>query len=241
MSNTPTTFDPWDVLQHLLDAGAPRLLVYGPPGTGKSLTPCLWARDRGWELLSVTLTEETPMTELRGHFVLKGNAFVWHDGLIARAWRVSHTHPRGVVVVLNEIDHAGGDLRSFLPRPSMIPRWRASFCRMARPCPASGKILRHATMNGRPEDLPEALRDRLPVVLAMDRPHPKAIEGLPPDLQALAANSPTARDEDRRVTPRALYAFATLREQLGAPMAAFAIFGQAGPDLLNALALADRR
>ena len=161
MSQNPATFDPWDVLQHLLDAGAPRLLVYGPPGTGKSLTPCLWARDRGWDLLAVTLTEETPMTELRGHFVLKGNAFVWHDGLIARAWRVSHTHPRGVVVVLNEIDHAGGDLQSFLHNALDDPE-------MARPDlpngetlrPAPGKILVIGTMNGRPEDLPESYLER---------------------------------------------------------------------------------
>ena len=181
------------------------------------------------------------MTELRGHFILKGNTFVWHDGVIARAWRLSHSHPAGVVIVLNEIDHAGGDVQTFLHNALDDPE----MARLDLPTgetlrPAVGKVIVVATMNGRPEDLPEALRDRLPVVLAMDRPHPKAIEGLPPDLQALAANSPTARDEERRVTPRALYAFATLREQLGAPMAAFAIFGQASQDLLNAITLAER-
>jgi MoxR-like ATPase len=232
------TFDPWFVFERVLDAQTPRTLVYGPPGTGKSLTPCLWAAAHGFEVLSTTLTEEMPMTELRGHFILKGNEFVWHDGLIARAWRLSHVHPQGIVVVLNEIDHAGADVQSFLHNalddPEMA-RVDLPTGETLRPAPA--KVVYVATMNGRPEDLPEALRDRFPVALAMDRPNPKAIEGLPDDLQTLAANSVTAKDEDRRVSPRAFYAFASLRDRLGAPMAAYAVFGQAAQDLLNALAL----
>jgi hypothetical protein len=87
-----------------------------------------------------------------------------------------------------------------------------------------------------------AYRLHLSLGLVNQRPRaePPSREGLPPDLQTLAANSPTSRDEERRVSPRALHAFATLREQLGAPMAAFAIFGQASQDLLNALALAEK-
>jgi len=241
MSN-PETFEPWTVLDTVLDAQTPRILVYGPPGTGKSLTPCLWAQAHRHEVLAVTLTEETPMTELRGHFILRGNTFVWHDGLIARAWRLSHSHPAGVVIVLNEIDHAGGDVQTFLHNALDDPE----MARLDLPTgetlrPAVGKVIVVATMNGRPEDLPDALRDRFPVALAMDTPNPKAIESLPADLQTLAANATTARDDDRKVTPRALYAFASLRDRVGAPMAAFAIFGQAGSDLLNAIALADRR
>jgi hypothetical protein len=72
----------------------------------------------------------------------------------------------------------------------------------------------------------------------MDRANPHAIEALPSDLQTLAADSLTARDEDRRVSPRAFYAFASLRDRLGPQMAAYAVFGQAAQDLLNALALA---
>ena len=63
------SFDPWFVLDKVLDASTARILLYGPPGTGKSLTPCLWAKAHDWTFLSVTLTEETPMSELRGHFV----------------------------------------------------------------------------------------------------------------------------------------------------------------------------
>lgn len=182
------------------------------------------------------------MNSLRGHFVLKGNEFVWHDGLISRAWRVSHDHPRGIVVVLNEIDHAGADVQSSLHNALDDP----DMARVDLPSgetlrPAPGKILYLGTMNGRPEDLPDALRDRVPVALEMDRPNPKAVEGLPSDLQTLPSNSVTSKDEDRRISPRAFYAFANLRDRLGPQMAAFAVFANAAQDLLNALALGRSR
>ena len=238
MSQFPS-FDPWYVLNKVLDASTPRILLYGPPGTGKSLTPCLWAKEHDWAFCSVTLTEETPMSELRGHFVLKGNEFVWHDGLIARAWRLSHTHPQGIVVVLNEIDHAGADVQSFLHNALDDP----AMARMDLPgdetlSPAVGKVLYVATMNGRPEDLPEALRDRFPVTLEMPTPNPQALAALPADLRTLATNITIAKDADRRISPRAFFEFASLRGPLGDQLAAHAVFGAAAPDLINALAVA---
>ena len=235
-------FDPWFVLGKVLDARTPRILLSGPPGTGKSLTPCLWAQDHDWAFFSVTLTEETPMSELRGHFVLKGNEFVWHDGLIARAWRLSHTQPHGIVVVLNEIDHAGADVQSFLHNALDDP----AMTHIDLPgdetiSPAVGKVIYVATMNGRPDDLPEALRDRFPVALEMPTPNPKALAALPPDLRTMATNAATAKDADRRISPRAFFEFANLRGPLGDLLAAHAIFGAAAPDLINALTLARSR
>jgi MoxR-like ATPase len=242
MSTQFPQYDPWFILGKVLDAKTPRVLLYGPPGTGKSLTPCLWAQDNNWAFFSVTLTEETPMSELRGHFVLKGQEFVWHDGLIARAWRLSHSHPQGVLVVLNEIDHAGADVQSFLHNALDDP----AMARMDLPgdetiSPAVGKVIYVGTMNGRAEDLPDALRDRFPVTIEMPTPNPQALAALPPDLRTLATNSATSKDRDRRISPRAFFEFANLRGPLGDQLAAAAIFGAAAPDLVNALTLARAR
>ena len=42
-----------------------------------------------------------------------------------------------------------------------------------------------ATMNGVPADLPDALRDRFPVNLAINEVHPSALESLPKKLQSV--------------------------------------------------------
>ena len=79
--------------------------VWGPPGIGK--TWCAYETAKRY--YAITLTEETPASELRGFYMPKGGGiFEWEDGCIIRAMR------EGSRVVLNEISHAGPDVLSFL-------------------------------------------------------------------------------------------------------------------------------
>jgi len=96
-------------------------------------------------------------------------------------------------------------------------------------------------MNGRPDDLPEALRDRFPVTIEMPTPNPAALASLPADLRTLATHAAGTKDTDRRISPRAFFEFASLRGPLGDHLAAHAVFGAAAPDLINALTLAQSR
>ena len=226
---------PWDLTEFALESRSPRILLYGPPGTGKTMTPFLWARSHGFQCFSTTLTEDTPMTELRGHFVLKGSDFVWHDGLIARAWRMSMDTP--VLVILNEIDHASGDTSTFLHNALDDPQMaRLDLPNDETISPKEGNILYVATMNGTPEDLSDALRDRFPVKIHADEPNPLAVSGLPKDLQTLGNNLGSRKD----LTLRGLYEFARLRDRSHSnEMAAKLIFGDADRDILNALKLAE--
>lgn len=226
---------PWTLVEFALDARCPRSLVYGPPGTGKTMSAYLWAKANNFECLSTTLTEDTPMTELRGHFVLKGSDFVWHDGLIARAWRMSLTQP--VMVILNEIDHASGDTSTFLHNALDDPQMaRLDLPNDETIVPKAGNLLYVATMNGVPEDLSEALRDRFPVKIAIPEPNPKAIAALPTKLQTLGSNL----SERPGLTLRGLYEFGRLLESgASQSMAARLIFGDAANDILNALKLAE--
>lgn len=205
-------------------------LLYGPPGTGKSFA----AHNSdlaGRQLFSVTMTPETPAAELRGHYVPQGSQFVWQDGPAIKAWRF------GGRLVLNEIDHAAADALSFLLN-CLDSQETACLTlptgEMVKPHPQFQAV---ATMNGSPDELPSALRDRFPVCLEVDAVHPSAVETLPKDLRNAALGSALA-DDGRRISIRAWQCFASLRASIGSEAAAAAIFAKRAQDVLDSLKIA---
>lgn len=217
----------WEVAAATVGACDGNTLLYGPPGTGKSHA----AQSGSSDVRNITITPETPAAELRGHYHPRGGEFVWCDGPIVAAMR------SGGRVVLNEIDHAGGDTLSFL----LAALDNAESCRITLP---SGETVRPAhgfhvvgTMNGRPEDLLPALRDRFAATVEILEPHPAAIDALPEDLRNAARGTVTAGGDDR-ITLRSWLAFARLRPRIGADTAAQAVFGSNWRAVLDSLAVA---
>ena len=150
------------------------------------------------------------------------------------AWR------RGGRLVINEINHAGGDVLSFLLNCLDTPE-------TARITLPTGEMVRPhanfqavATMNGEPNlDLPEALRDRFPAAIEVTEPHPAGIARLSKDLQAFARETASAPGgADRRISLRQWLAFDQLRADIGAPDAAFVIFVRRAEEVLTALTIA---
>jgi len=221
----------WRLLEIILPY-ATRLLLHGPPGTGKTHLAIHHHLDASAGVVSITVTEETPAAELRGHFVPHGDRFVWHDGPAIRAWR------SGARLVLNEIDHAGADLLSFL----LVLLDDAGSARIDLPngetvTPAPGFSV-IATMNGDPETLPAALRDRFATCVQVNEVAPGALAVLPPDVRR-AARATVALPEERRVSVRAWLTFALLRVQTGDERAAAeAVFGKRAGEVLDALRIA---
>jgi hypothetical protein len=228
-----TTLTQWELYDLMLQNRVPRVLIYGPPGLGKSFTPHEIAEKNDWEFLSITMTDQTPMSELRGHFVLKGNDFIWHDGVVSRAWRMSKE--KMVILEINEIIEASADAEVFLHNALDDPE----FARLDLPTgetlrPVPDNMIIVATMNGRPEHLREALRDRFPVTIEVKDPHPRAIAALPPDLQAFAKLACAEKRGQDRISIRPLVAFAKLREKFKDPkLAAQAIWGPRGQEFLT--------
>lgn len=224
------TITSWNLVQQVADH-CRTLLIYGPPGTGKTYAAHSNLGDR--TLYTLTLTPDSPAAELRGHYVPQGNQFVWQDGPAIKAWRL------GGRLVLNEIDHAGGDALSFLLNAldsSETACLTLPTGEMVRPHPRFQCV---ATMNGNPEqDLPPALRDRFPVCVEINEAHPQGLESLPQDLQAAARGTVLAKDPSRRVTLRSWLAFASLRERVGPDAAAAAVFQARGKDIIDALQIA---
>lgn len=225
----------WQMLELLINARTPRICTYGPPGLGKSYTPWAVAQENDWDFLSVTLTDQTPMSELRGHYILKGNDFVWHDGIIASAWRKSWEKP--TLLVINEIVEASADAEVFLHNAlddMEMARMDLPTGEVLRPNPENLMVV--ATMNGQPGHLREALRDRFPVMIEVSVPHPAAISALPENLRrfAQAATSPKAGVD--RMSIRPIAAFAKLHQKLGDPaIAAQAIWGKHGKMILASM------
>ena len=102
----------WDLIEQVVGI-CPRVLLWGVSGTGKS-----WAARKAnlkAKVYSVSLTEDTPAAELRGHYgLVKGN-YKWLDGPCVMAWR------NGTRLCLNELEKASGDAQTFNPNSSAVP------------------------------------------------------------------------------------------------------------------------
>ena len=223
------------------DAGgtpaAQNLLLYGPPGTGKSHFAQTYGIEQssglaevldGGGLFRVYMTDETPAADLRGGPLPDGREWRWVHGPAVRAWQ------RGSRLVLDEIDKASADALTFL-LAVLDDRALAGFTlptgETVRPAPGFHVI---ATTNAEPLDLPEALRDRFAITVAIDEPHPQAIGALGRDLRK-AARVTARLDQDRRISIRGWRAFDALRERCGEKLAAALVFGDRAGDVLDAL------
>ena len=231
--------DCWEVAEAIMGV-SPRVLLRGKPGTGKTYHAVHSALRPDQKVYTITMTEETPAAELRGHYVPNGDTFIWADGPAVMAWR------EGARLVINEIDRSSDDVWSLMYAILDDP----DFAELTLP---TGEKVRPkegfqviATMNGEPEDLPDALQDRLPVDIEITDVNPDAIARLPEDLREPARNTALAKTDERGISIRMWLEFASLREKLpiklgdeekGIEIAATAVFGDNALDALNALTL----
>lgn len=223
---------PWKIAEACIKY-ADRVLLYGIPGTGKTTAGNKVEIEKDQRIWNVTLAEEMPSAELRGHYHMVEGNFVWKDGPATAAFR------QGGRLVLNEVDKASGDVHTFLH--NLLDDKDIAVLDL----PNGDRITAHpnfkvvATMNGVPMDLPEALRDRFAVNVNILGPHVNAITSLPEDLQVLAMKFSVESNPQHRISFRQFKEFSLLRKNSGDPLlAAQAIFGGKADDLLAAINIA---
>jgi MoxR-like ATPase len=227
----------WNDVNDVLAAGVLRVLLYGPPGTGKTFAALKLGVTQGVPERLVC-TEDLTTGEITGTWMPSGTGrWQWREGPAIRAW--SNNSGRGGRLVVDEIDRASGDaLSTLLAVTDSVEsaRWRN---------PETGQWVRPGTdfsvvMTTNVEeliDIPAALRDRFPVAIRIDRPHPHAVASLSDDLRAPALNG-SLGDPSRRMSLRSFYAFDQLRSSLGPEKAARLLFGVSGATaVLDALSI----
>lgn len=226
----------WNIIE-AIERGAFRVLLYGPPGTGKTTSAYNAAKALGKNVYNITLSDETPAAELRGHFVPTGSEWTWMDGPAIRAYR------EGALLILDEIDKASQDCLDFIHGLLNDP----DLARIT--LPTGETVFMHpnfqciATMNGELEDLQPALQDRFAIAIEVRNPHPDAVAALPKDLQSAAKTVEDYENAERPATLRRWAAFALLREipDVGAKEAAKAVFAHRAGELLDAISFKESK
>ena len=224
----------WQDVNDILASGINKLILFGPPGTGKTFA----GLNMGNVLAGahrLICNEDMTSADVTGHFKPSGDGtWKWQDGTVIKAWQGDGIN--GGRVVADEIDRASGDVLSQLL--AMFDSEESASWEH----PETGRILKPKNgfsvfMTTNIEDmreLPNALKDRFPVAVRINTPHPNALTMLSPDLRGAAAASADA-DKDRRFSIRAFVAFDTLRKTVSIEKAARLTFGKHYQSVLDAI------
>ena len=220
----------WDTFKQIVHAGVDRVILYGPPGTGKTFSALHSVKREGQESHRLTCTDDMTNMDVTGGFLPSADGgFQWIEGVAIKARRT------GARLVVDEIDKAGGDVCATLLNMTDSDgssEWEHPVTG-EKTTPAPGYTVIMTTNVEQIEELPQALIDRFPVRLRIDRPHPDALATLPRHWRGYADRMADAGSE--RMSLRLFQSMNKLSNQMGEEKAAQLILGERAQAFLEAI------
>jgi MoxR-like ATPase len=194
----------WQDFSDVIKAGIDRVLLYGPPGTGKTYAGLFYGNITGGSYRLVC-SEDMTTADVSGTWKPNGDNWTFAEGVAVQAWRA------GGRLVVDEGDKASGDvlgqLLNFLDNHASSSWQNPDTGEVVTPQPGFSAVI---TSNiEHPDDLPIAIRDRFPVAIEINAPHPEALSLLSENLRKVAESVVSAEPE-RRVSLRGFYAYQQL-------------------------------
>lgn len=225
----------WQVLKDCLDSGVNRIILFGPPGTGKTYAGKTFG-DVAQGAYRLICTDDMTNLDVTGAFMPSkehNGSFMWIAGAALKAWDGNGV--RGGRLVVDEIDKAGGDV--FATLLAMLDSddsasWENPDTGKTH-VPRTGFSAIMTTNIEDMDELPEALKDRFPVRIRINEPHPDALNLLSKDLRSIAIKLADAGPQ--RISLRTFMEFDKLRSKLGDEKASRYIFAERAEGILDSL------
>ena len=225
----------WQTVKDALDAGIDRIILFGTAGVGKTYAGLNFGELNGGAHRLIC-TDEMTNADVTGCWQpTSSGSWSWLEGAGIKAWQGNGKV--GGRLVIDEIDKAGGDVFATLLAITDSPesaRWEHPQSKQVIK-PTAGFSVVMTTNIEQMSELPMALKDRVPVAIRINEPHPDALLLMSEDLREYARKMCDAGE--RRISLRSFYAYDKLRTSLGAKRSAEIVFGERSKSFLDAIAV----